>query len=98
MCISAVFEYSVMLQFKPLECNTQEKFENAVNDNLFMLELTPVLHKIREMCEKAVNIDPSSSKDVPDLFVTPKMLLIIDNADLDNFINRHNRFKQHKDI
>ena len=98
MCVNVVFEHTVMLQFTPLEYNTQEKFENDVNDNLFMLELTPVWHKIREMCEEAVNIDPSSSKYVPDLFVTPKMLLIIDNADLDNFINRHNRFKQHKDI
>ena len=51
-----------------------------------MLELIPNWRKIREICEKAIHVYLSSLKYVPDLFVTPKILVVIGNTSLDKFI------------
>ena len=54
-------------------------------------------YKDQKMCEKAVNDYPFMLKFLPDWFVTPNMLDVLDNVeDVGELIVWHNEHKQRK--
>ena len=97
MCEYAVEVNPSFFDFVPRQLQTRAMCESVIKENIYFFDGIPDELKTQEMCERAVETRPTLFfEDVPDYFVTLKILELCKNATAEEGEDYRNRIRKLK--